>query len=108
MVCSYYLIWICHRPRFGLSLLTLAVLKSEVHGQQHYQVLKHKYIGLGKENTTQEEWTENIHRDTYNSLQGHAGLLEYLTLAQNSPSKRQTRIELLRKMGQTKQRSREE
>ncbi|AQZ18042.1 YSF3 (YNL138W-A) [Zygosaccharomyces parabailii] len=81
---------------------------SEVHGQQHYQVLKHKYIGLGKENTTQEEWTENIHRDTYNSLQGHAGLLEYLTLAQNSPSKRQVRIELIKKMGQTKLRSREE
>lgn len=65
-------------------------------------MLKHKYVGLGKENTTQEEWLANVHRDTYNSLQGHAGLLEYVALAQGSPSKRQTRIQLIKKMDQNK------
>ncbi|CAR29318.1 ZYRO0G05852p [Zygosaccharomyces rouxii] len=80
---------------------------SEVQGQQRYQVLKHKYVGLGREHTTQEEWLSNVHRDTYHSLQAHSGLLEYLALAQGSSSKRQTKIQLIKKMDQNKSRPNE-
>lgn len=67
-----------------------------------YLALKQKYIGLGKENTTQEEWFTNVRRDTYNTLQGHSALLEYITLGKGGVSKRSERIELIKKMGQTK------
>lgn len=64
-------------------------------------MLKQKYIGLGKETTTQDEWLTNVHRDTYNTLQGHSGLLEYVTLAKGGLSKRSEKIELIKKMAQT-------
>ncbi|CCE90619.1 U2 snRNP complex subunit YSF3 TDEL_0B04900 [Torulaspora delbrueckii] len=69
--------------------------------QQQYLVLKQKYVGLGKENTTQEEWQTNVHRDTYNTLQGHSALLEYVTLAKGGLSKRSEKIQLIKKMAQT-------
>ncbi|QLQ79642.1 hypothetical protein HG537_0C02890 [Torulaspora globosa] len=68
--------------------------------QQQYLVLKQKYLGLGREDTTQEEWLTNVRRDTYNTLQGHSALLEYVTLAKGGLSKRSERIELIKKMKQ--------
>lgn len=76
--------------------------------QQQFLVLKQKYIGLGKENTTQEEWLTTVHRDTYNTLQGHSAMLEYVTLATGCSSKRSMKIELIKKMGHTKVRSKNE
>lgn len=64
-----------------------------------YQLQKQKYLGVGNENTTDQEWLANVRRDTYNSLQGHSAMLEYLTLANDSiTSKRDMKIALLRKM----------
>lgn len=61
--------------------------------------MKQKYLGVGNENTTQDEWMANVTRDTYNNIQGHSAMLEYVTLASgdNEP-KASKRIELLRKM----------
>lgn len=61
-------------------------------------MLKQKYVGLGKESTTQDEWLANIHKDTYYSLQGHAALLEYVTLAKGGLSKRSERVQMIKKM----------
>ncbi|CCD25620.1 U2 snRNP complex subunit YSF3 NDAI_0F03020 [Naumovozyma dairenensis CBS 421] len=68
--------------------------------QQQYRTLKQKYVGLGDENTTKDEWLTNVQRDTYNSLQGHAALLEYITLGQEDRvrTKAGMRVELIKKM----------
>ncbi|KAH3901366.1 U2 snRNP complex subunit YSF3 SCDLUD_002858 [Saccharomycodes ludwigii] len=58
--------------------------------------MKEKHIGLGNDNTTPEEWATNVHRDTYNSLINHSGLLEYLSLAKNE-SKFDAKLQLLKK-----------
>ena len=64
-------------------------------------------MGVGNEKTSPEEWLTNVHRDIYNSMINHSGLLEYVTLGKNSESKKDTKIELIRKMCETKIRSNE-
>ncbi|CCH60543.1 hypothetical protein TBLA_0D00330 [Henningerozyma blattae CBS 6284] len=78
-------------------------MQSEAQRQkQQYQILKLKYLGLGDESTTKEEWLENIQKDTYYSLQAHSALLEYISLGQHDSSKTETRIKLLKKMCENK------
>lgn len=50
----------------------------------------------------------NVQRDTYNNLQGHSFMLEYVSLAQGSTSKRCTKVELIKKMAHLKVRTRDE
>ncbi|QLG74190.1 hypothetical protein HG535_0G00740 [Zygotorulaspora mrakii] len=76
--------------------------------QQQFLVLKQKYVGIGTEKTAEEEWLTNVQRDTYNSLQGHAATLEYVSLGAGSISKRTTKIDMIRKMGQRKVRPRDD
>ncbi|EDO16255.1 hypothetical protein Kpol_505p32 [Vanderwaltozyma polyspora DSM 70294] len=73
-------------------------MSDKVRQQQLYQVLKQKYVGLGNEKTTKEEWLTNVNRDTYNSLQGHSASLEYITLGKRASSKRDTKVDLINKM----------
>lgn len=74
--------------------------QSEKQRQQRlYQIQKQRYLGVGDENTTDVEWKTDVRRDTYNSLQGHAATLEYLTLANDDiMTKHEMRMYLLRKM----------
>lgn len=68
--------------------------------KQQYHILKDRYLGVGNESTTPDEWLENVQRDTYYSMQAHSSMLEYISLAKNGAgvSKRMTQLELLKKM----------
>ncbi|KAL6944378.1 hypothetical protein ACO0RG_001114 [Hanseniaspora osmophila] len=60
--------------------------------------MKDKYVALGDDNTTSEEWLSNVHRDTYNLMMHSSALLEYTSVASGSQSKFETRLKLLEKM----------
>ncbi|CAI4050117.1 hypothetical protein SUVC_14G1820 [Saccharomyces uvarum] len=62
------------------------------------KIYKQKYIGLGDENTTREEWQKNVRIDTLNSLQAHSASLEYVSLSRGDLSLRDTRMHLLKSM----------
>ncbi|CCE63682.1 hypothetical protein TPHA_0F02000 [Tetrapisispora phaffii CBS 4417] len=83
-------------------------MSEKIRQKQLFQVYKQKYVGLGNENTTIEEWQKNIQRDTYNSIVGHSGLLEYVSLGMKSECKRDMKINLIKKMCQQKHRTLDE
>lgn len=94
---------VCLNLTFGIThckhLLTMNFLQSDkVRQQQLYQVMKQKHVGLGNDDTNRDEWMTNVHRDTYNSILGHSGLLEYVSLASGDHSKRTTKLEIIDKM----------
>ncbi|DAA10409.1 U2 snRNP complex subunit YSF3 [Saccharomyces cerevisiae S288C] len=62
------------------------------------KIYKQKYIGLGDESTTREQWQRNVRNDTLNTLQGHSASLEYVSLSRGDLSIRDTRIHLLKSM----------
>lgn len=84
-------------PRFNLSLLT-TYQSDKIKEEQLYQVMKRKHLGLGNDETSEEEWSTTIMRDTYASIISHQALLEYVTLSGGSISKRETLVSCLRKM----------
>lgn len=74
--------------------------------------MKQKHVGVGNQDTTEEEWLSNVKRDTYYSILSHSSLLEYTTLVRNqqplnknasnfSFTKKQMKWELLNKMGRS-------
>ncbi|CAI4049837.1 hypothetical protein SKDZ_14G1850 [Saccharomyces kudriavzevii ZP591] len=62
------------------------------------KIYKQKYLGLGDENTTREEWQNNVRNDTLNSLQAHSACLEYVSLSRGDLSVRDTRMHILKSM----------
>lgn len=62
-----------------------------------YNAQKNKYVGLGDADTTRKEFVENIKRDTYSSIIGHASLLQHLSISIGKP-KQIIRNELIEKM----------
>lgn len=65
-----------------------------------YNSWKQKYLGLGDENTATSEFLANVRKDTLNNLITHSASLEYTHLASGlCMTKRDTKLRLLRKMG---------
>ena len=77
--------------------------QSEKQRQQRiYQLQKQRHLGVGNEDTTKEEWIENIRLDTYHSMLSNPAMIEYLTLANNGKnnirSKKEMKNALLKKI----------
>lgn len=47
-----------------------------------------RHLGLGTADTTKEQWTQNIYRDTYASMVGHRGQLTGASMAFEQPPRR--------------------
>lgn len=90
------------------TYLSCQLQQSEKQRQQRiYQLQKQRHLGVGNEDTTKEEWIENIRLDTYHSMLNNPALIEYLTLANNGKnnirSKRDMKVALLKKIIQESQ-----
>ncbi|EGD74980.1 splicing factor 3B subunit 5 [Salpingoeca rosetta] len=73
----------------------MAESRYNIHSQQEH--LQSKYMGTGHADTTKHEWVTNQHRDTYTSMIGHEGLMDYVSIAENE-SRERTRFNLLQRM----------
>lgn len=64
---------------------------------QQLEALQAKHIGTGHADTTRQEWTANILRDSYASYIGHPPLLSYMAVGMGT-SRELVRGEMIEKM----------
>lgn len=60
----------------------------KLRSAQQLEQLEQKYIGTGHADTTKEEWTKNIQRDSCSSYIGHPAMLEYYSVALGIPQQK--------------------
>ncbi|KAL6948633.1 hypothetical protein ACO0QE_001105 [Hanseniaspora vineae] len=73
-------------------------MSDKIRNAETLSAMKEKYVALGDDNTTSEEWLSNVHRDTYSMMIHSSALLEYTSLASGSKSKFETKLKLLEKL----------
>ena len=64
---------------------------------QQLEALQAKHIGTGHADTTRQEWTANILRDSYASFIGHPPLLSYMAVGMGE-SREIVRAQMIEKM----------